>query len=194
MGKIHGKIAVDILAGIFLCQKFGTYTGILQLVLHFADFHQEVTPLSAVKREKAALLRFLRHGQIGLAVRIFPAIEVMEVGFGQVFALAFALITERFAHEYVLLVQRIPFAECLGNGGEQPGVFIVPVYVSGVFIHRVLHAQDSRILSVFGIYHADTLVVFHGEVNVLEDALALSSCAKGIYRYGHTRAYSRKNQ
>ena len=73
-------------------------------------------------------------------------------------------------------------SECLGNGGEQPGVFIVPVYVSGVFIHRVLHAQDSRILSVFGIYHADTLVVFHGEVNVLEDALALSSCAKGIYR------------
>ena len=194
MGKVHRKIAVDILAGVFLCQKLGTHAGIFQLVLHFADFHEEVTPFFAVEREKTALLRLLRHGQVGLVVRIFPAVEIAEVGLGQVFTLALAFVTERLAHEYVLLMQRIPFAERPGNGGEQPGVFVVPVYVGGVFIHRVLHAQDSRILPVFGIYHADTLVVFHGEVDVLEDTLALSSCAKGIYRYGHTRAYSRKNQ
>ena len=81
MGKVHGKIAVDILAGGFLCQKLGTYAGILQLVLYFADFHQKVTPPLVVERKEAALLRFLCHGQVSQAVCIFPAIKVAKIGF-----------------------------------------------------------------------------------------------------------------
>ena len=83
------------------------------------------------------------------------------------------LFLECLPHKHVLLVQRIAFAQGLGKGGEEVGELIVGLDVGGILLHRVLHLQNSGVFARLGIEHADAIHFLDGEVDVLEDALAL---------------------
>lgn len=186
--EVHGEVAVNELACPRLVQKLRLYAGIVQLVMHLAYLHEEVAPLLAVEREQAALPGFLRDGQVAYAVRVPPAFEIPEIGRGQELVRVARPVLELLADEHVLLVYRIAFAQRLRHGREQARELVVAVDVGGMFLHGILHPQDGGVFSGLGVQHADAVHVLHGEIDVLEDALALSSRAEGIDRDGHARA------
>ncbi len=98
------------------------------------------------------------------------------------------LFLECLPHKHVLLVQRIAFAQGLGKGGEEVGELIVGLDVGGILLHRVLHLQNSGVFARLGIEHADAIHFLDGEVDVLEDALALPSRAECLDTDGHAHA------
>ena len=73
----------------------------------------------------------------------------------------------------------------LGKGGEEVGELIVGLDVGGILLHRVLHLQNSGVFARLGIEHADAIHFLDGEVDVLEDALALPSRAECLDTEGH---------
>jgi len=85
-------------------------------------------------------------------------------------------------------VDGISFAQCLRQCGEQVRVLVVAVDVGAVFLHRILYLQHSRIFSRLGVQHAHAVRLFHGEVDVLEDTLALAARAEGMDRHRHAGA------
>lgn len=85
-------------------------------------------------------------------------------------------------------MQRIAFAQGLGKGGEEVGELIVGLDVGGILLHRVLHLQNSGVFARLGIEHADAIHFLDGEVDVLEDALALPSRAECLDTDGHAHA------
>ena len=87
-------------------------------------------------------------------------------------------ILELLAHEHVLLVYRIAFAQRLCDGGEQACELVVAVDVGRILLHGVLHPQDGRVFPSLGVQHPDAVHVLHGEIDVLEDALVLAARPK----------------
>ena len=90
-----------------------------------------------------------------------------------------ALILELLAHEDILLMNGIAFAEGLGKCGDKMIELIVAVNVGGILLYWVLHLQYGRIFASLGIEHANAIHILNREVDVLKDFLALSSCSKG---------------
>ena len=191
--EVHGKEAVNIQTCFLLIQKLRLDTGIFQLVLYLSDFHQKISPLLAVERHQTALLVLLSNGQIGHAVRIFSSVEIVEIGLRKELMPLTTLILELFSGKDVLLVQGIAFTQSLCDGSKQVGELIIAVYIGRILLYWVLHFQDGRIFSSFGIEHTDTIRIFHGEVDVLKDFLPFATSAKGIDRYDHanTRGYEK---
>lgn len=103
-------------------------------------------------------------------------------------------ILELLAHEHVLLVNRIAFAQRLCDGGEQVCELVVAVDVGRILLHGVLHPQDGRVFPGLGVQHPDAVHVLHGEIDVLEDALALAARAESMDRNGHARTEGDENQ
>ena len=179
-GEVHGEVAVNIPAGFLLAEERRGQSGILQLVLHLADFHEEVAPLLAVEGQQLALLGLLGDDEIGHAVGVGASREVAEIGLAEELMLVARLVAELTAHEHVLLVEGIVFAEGLRKGGHQTGELIVAVGVGRELLHGVLHAEHGGILARLGVEHAHAVAVLHGEVDVLDDTLALAARAEGI--------------
>ena len=94
-------------------------------------------------------------------------------------------VLEPLADEHVLLVYGITFAQGLRDGSEQARELIVAVDVRRILLHRIFHFEDGRIFACLRIDHTDAVHVLHGEIDVLEDALAFPSRAEGIDRDGH---------
>ena len=69
---------------------------------------------------------------------------------------------------------------------------IVRVDIGAILLYRVLQFQHGGIFSGLGIYHTNPVHFFHGEIDVLKDALPLAACSKCIYRHGH--AYANGNE
>ena len=179
-GEVHGEVAVNIPAGFLLAEERRGLSGILQLVLHLADFHEEVAPLLAVEGQQLALLGLLGDDEIGHAVGVGASREVAEIGLAEKLVLVARLVAELTVHEHVLLVEGIAFAEGLCEGGHQTGELVVAVGVGRELLHGVFHAEHGGILARLGVEHAHAVAVLHGEVDVLDDTLALAARAEGI--------------
>ena len=186
--EVHGEETVNILAGFRLSEEAGFHAGIPQLVVYLSYLHQEVAPFLVVERHQAALLVLLCDGEVADAVGKGSAVEIAEVTLAQELMISTVLFLECLPHKHVLLVQRIAFAQGLGKGGEEVGELIVGLDVGGILLHRVLHLQNSGVFARLGIEHADAIHFLDGEVDVLEDALALPSRAECLDTDGHAHA------
>ena len=185
--EVHGEVAVNKLFRLRFAQKFRLYARIVQQVMHLTYLHEEVAPLLAVEREQAAFPGFLRDGQVAGAVRVSPSIEVTEIGIGQELVTLVCPVLEPLADKNVLLVYGISFAQGLSDGGEQACELVVAVDVRRILLHGILHPQDGGVFAGLGVQHPNAVHILHGEIDVLEDALALSARAEGIDRDGHAR-------
>ena len=186
--EVHGEEAVNILAGFRLAEEAGLYTSIPQLVVHLAYLHQEVAPFFVVERHQAALLVLLCDGQVADAVGKWSAVEIAEVALAQKLMISRILFLERLPHKHVLLVHGIAFTQGLGKGGEEVGELIVGLDIGGIFLYGVLHFQHGGVFARLGIEHTDAIYFLDGEVDVLEDALALASRAECLDTDGHAHA------
>ncbi len=97
-------------------------------------------------------------------------------------------ILKSFFHENILLMERIPLTECLGNGCEETGEFVVAVNISRELLYRILETKHCTIFASLGIEHTHVVHILHGEVDVLKDFLSLTTCSKGIDRDCHAQA------
>lgn len=93
----------------------------------------EVPPFPGIVTHEVALPVFLSDGQVAGTVGIRTAIEVTEIAFGQELVVAAVLFPEGFSDKDILFVERISFAQCLGQCTEQTGKFVVGIDVGGVF-------------------------------------------------------------
>ena len=159
--EVHGEVAVYVLARLGLVQEPRLHAAVAQLVVHLADLHEEVAPLLAVVGEQAALLRLLRDGQVAHAVRVGTPLEVAEIGFGEELAVSSRFSGETFAHEDVLLVQGVPFAQRLCQSSEQLRELVIAVYVRAVFLYGIFDFQHGRIFAGLGVQYADSVRIFH---------------------------------
>ena len=73
-------------------------------------------------------------------------------------------------------------------GGEEVGELIVGLDIGGIFLYGVLHFQHGGVFARLGIEHTDAIYFLDGEVDVLEDALALASRAECLDTDGHAHA------
>ena len=178
---------VNVGARLHLAQERGIDARVAQLVFYLTYLYQEVLPSLFVIGEQVAFAVFLCHRQISTAVRVLPALEIAEVGFAQELMSACIGFFESLSCEDVLFVQGIALAECLGKGGEQPGVFVVAVNVGRKLLHWVLNTQDGRVFPGLGIEDSNAVHVLYGEIDVAEDPLALASCSEGMDGDCHTR-------
>ena len=186
--EVHGEETVHILAGFRLAKEAGLHTGIPQLVVHLTYLHQEVAPFLVVERHQAALLVLLCNGEVADAVSKRSAVEIAEVALAQKLMISRTLFLERLPHKHILLVHGIAFAQGLGKGSEEVGELIVGLDVGGIFLHRVFHLQHSGVFARLGIEHTDAIHFLDGEVDVLEDALALASRTECLNTDGHAHA------
>ena len=108
--EVHGEVAVDILARLGFVQEPGLYAAVMQLVMHLADFHEEIAPLLVVERVQAALFRLLRDGQVAKAVRVGTPFEVAEIRRRQELLPVSRFACKLFPDEDILLVDGVPFA------------------------------------------------------------------------------------
>ena len=65
---------------------------------------------------------------------------------------------------------------------------VVAVYVRRILLYRILDLQHSGVFARLGVQDTHTFRVFHREIDVLEDTLALASGTERMDGYGHTRA------
>ena len=186
--EVHGEEAVHILVSFCLAEEAGLHTCIPQLVVHLAYLHQEVAPFLVVERHQAALLIFLCDGQVADAVSKRSAVEIAEVALAQKLMISRTLFLERLPHKHILLVHGIAFAQGLGKGSEEVSKLIVGLDVGGILLYRVLHLQHSGVFARLGIEHTDAIHFLDGEVDVLEDALALASRTECLDTDGHAHA------
>ena len=156
--------------------------------MHLAYLHQEVTPFLVVERHQTALLVLLCDGEVADAVGKGSAVEIAEVTLAQELMISTVLFLECLPHKHVLLVQRIAFAQGLGKGGEEVGELIVGLDVRRILLYRILDLQHGGVFARLGIEHADAIHFLDGEVDVLEDALALPSRAECLDTDGHAHA------
>ena len=186
--EVHGEEAVHILVSFCLAEEAGLHTCIPQLVVHLAYLHQEVAPFLVVERHQAALLILLCDGEVADAVGKWSAVEIAEVALAQKLMISRTLFLERLPHKHILLVHGIAFAQGLGKGSEEVSKLIVGLDVGGILLHGVLHLQHGGVFARLGIEHADAIHFLDGEVDVLEDALALPSRAECLDTDGHAHA------
>lgn len=74
------------------------------------------------------------------------------------------------------------------------GELVIGIDVGTILLHRILHFQHSGVFACLGIYHTDTVRIFHGEIDVLEYPFPFASRAESIDRNGHACANGNKNQ
>jgi len=65
---------------------------------------------------------------------------------------------------------------------------VVAVYVRRILLYRILDLQHGGVFARLGVQDTHTFRVFHREIDVLEDTLALASGTERMDGYGHTRA------
>ena len=186
--EVHREIAVHILARFGLVQESHLHAAVAQLVVYFADLHEEIAPLLAVIREQAAFLRLLRDGQVTKAVRVRTSLEIAEIRGREELPVALRLICEPLSHENILLVESIPFAQGQRKRREQICELVVAVDVGRILLHWVLDFQDGGVFPRLGVQHADSVRIFHREIDVLKDAFAFAARAERIDGQGHARA------
>ena len=125
---------------------------------------------------------------------MLPPVEIAEITLGEVLATAGPVVTETPPAEDVLLLERITLPERLRDRSEEGSELIVGVDVRGVFLHRILHPQDGRVVAVLGVQHTDPFHLLDSEVDVLEDAAALASGTKGKDGDGHADEDRHENE
>lgn len=186
--EVHGEIPVHVIACLGFVQETRLHAAVPQLVLYLADLDKEITPFLVVEREKAAFPGFLRDGQVTHAVRVRPSLEIPEIRFRKELLLPGILVDKTLPHEDVLLVNGITFSQGQGKGGEQMREIVVAVYVRRILLYRILDLQHGGIFARLGVQDTHAFRVFHREIDVLEDTLALASGTERMDGYGHTRA------
>ena len=82
----------------------------------------------------------------------------------------------------------ITFSQGQGKGGEQMREIVVAVYVRRILLYRILDLQHGGVFASLGVQDTHAFRVFHREIDVLEDTLALASGTERMDGYGHTRA------
>ena len=121
------------------------------------------------------------------------ATEITEVRRREKFPSAVRFIRKAFPDENILLVDGVPFAQCLRKGGEQVRELVVTVDVCRIFLHRILYFQYGGVFAGLGVQYANTVRLFRRKIDILKDSLALAACAERIDRYGHADAQCDKS-
>jgi len=151
--ELEGHEAVQVLVHLLAVQLAVADAALCKDVRHLPHLDVEVEPQFGVVLDERAAHRLLRDDEVGLYFRILPPFKVFEVGLREERRVGRQVMMVALPAEDVLLLQRVPLAECLHDVVQHIGVGGVLLRVGAVLQYRVLHLYDDGAVSTVGEEH-----------------------------------------
>ena len=140
------KVFVDLVLGELVIPD----TSLREYICYLADLHMKVQPGFRIILDESALHDFLCDDEIGFDFRIGPSLKIPEITLAQeLHILRYLMVVELLAED-VLLLEGIPFAQCLHDVVENIHEIHIQLSIGAVLLHRILNLNDDGTVAILG--------------------------------------------